>query len=77
MKVVDKLSSATTLMRNLKLNKDIQDDVRDFLIHTSSSLENQKELEIFLDSLVPSIRNKVTHHIFLDSFNKNDIFKAN
>ena len=40
MKVVDKLSSATTLMRNLKLNKDIQDDVRDFYIHTTSSLEN-------------------------------------
>ena len=55
----------------------LQDEIRDFIIHTSSSLENQRELEIFLDSLTPTIRNKVTRHIFKASFHKDEIFNNN
>jgi len=64
-------------MRSLQLPEDLQHDIRDFIIHTSSSLENQRELETFLESLTPSIRNKVTLHIFKSSFFKNEIFESN
>ena len=77
MKVAEQLNNATTTMRNLKLPIRLQDEIRDFIIHTSSSLENQRELEIFLDSLTPTIKNKVTRHIFKASFHKDEIFNNN
>ena len=77
MKVAEQLNNATTTMRNIQLPIRLQDEIRDFIIHTSSSLENQRELEIFLDSLTPTIRNKVTRHIFKASFHKDEIFNNN
>ena len=40
MKLQEKLSDATTSMRNLHIPEGIQDDIRDFIIQTANSHDN-------------------------------------
>lgn len=43
-------------MKNLKLNKQIHDDVVDFMKKTNTHLDNQRELEEFLKIMSPSLK---------------------
>ena len=44
------------------------------MMHTAGSHENQNELEQFLQMLSPTIKNKVSQHIFLEAFLANGVF---
>jgi CRP-like cAMP-binding protein len=63
-------------MNNIRLPKDLQDEVRHFMMLTQNNLNTQNELNDFLSMISPSIRNKVTKHIFLDAISSNPIFSS-
>ena len=62
----EKLDTANTTMRNLKLTENMQTKVRDFMLKTISNMDSQKELEAFLKILSPSVKKSVTNHIFTE-----------
>mmetsp|Transcript_41645 Transcript_41645/g.63619 ORF Transcript_41645/g.63619 Transcript_41645/m.63619 type:complete len:125 (+) Transcript_41645:2088-2462(+) len=64
---------ANTSMRNMKLPTILQDDIRLFMIQTQNNLDSQKELDIFMTMISPSLRNSVTKHIFINSVSANPI----
>lgn len=59
-----KLTRINTTLSNLKLTKDLEDRVRDFIITNQSSLINQEELTQFLQLLSPGLKAKVIYHEF-------------
>ena len=44
---------------------------------TESTYQNQQELDVFLNQIAPSLRFKVTKHIFSGAISKNPIFDQN
>lgn len=63
-KFQEKIDIANTAMKNMKLPERIQAKVIGFLRYTNTLLESQKELEIFLDMIPPSLREVVIRIIF-------------
>ena len=63
-------------MRNMKLPVDLQDEVKSFMVSTQDNLDNQKELDSFMQMISPSLRNKVTKHIFLDAIASNPVLSG-
>lgn len=43
-------------MKNMKLTEHIQANVRDFMMTTQSNLDDQKDLDYFLNVISPSLR---------------------
>ncbi len=66
-----------TSMKNMKLPEEIQTNIREFMMSTYSSLDNQRELDKFYSIISPSMRLQVTQHIFTNSIEKNLIFTGN
>lgn len=64
-----------TNMKNMKLPEAIQTEIREFMFTTQNTLDNQKEMNQFVDMLSPSLKNLVMQHIFINAFNRNDLFK--
>jgi len=60
-------------MRNMKLPLELMEEVRDFMMSTHNNLDTQKELDYFMQMISPSLRNKVTKHIFINSISRNPI----
>jgi hypothetical protein len=54
-----KYASANTVMIQLNLPEETRQDIRDSLIRNQPSLENQREMREFLNSISPSINFKV------------------
>jgi len=73
----EQIDIANTAMKNMKLPEDIQRKVQDYLMYTQSTLDNQKELDMFLNMISPSLRLEVTQHIFMNAIENNDNFKGN
>ena len=46
-----------------------------FMLSTENNLDNQKQLDTFMQMISPSLRNKVTKYIFLDAIAANSIFQ--
>ena len=67
--VSSKVDMANQHMMILKIPEKIQEDVRDYIMTTANSLENQLELVKFLEMLTPSLRNTINIQIFLPAFN--------
>ena len=63
-------------MINMKLSRDLQDEVKQFMLATQNNLDNQTELDSFMQMISPSLRNKVTKHIFLDAIASNPVLGA-
>ena len=63
-------------MANMNLPTIIQQDVREFMISTQNNLDSQKELDNFMQMISPSLRNRVTKHIFLDAISSNPILQG-
>lgn len=61
-------------MSNIRLPAGIQDEIRNFMLETQNNLDSQKELDSFLQMISPSLRNKVTKHIFMDAVSANSLF---
>lgn len=60
----EKIDIANTAMKNMNLPEHIQGRVIGFLRYTNTLLESQKELEIFLKLIPPSLREVVIKIIF-------------
>ena len=74
---VHKLDTCNTAMKNLKIPKDIQNDVVGYLTYTQALLDSQQELETFLGLVSPSIKEKIIKHIFFQVLKDSEVFKGN
>ena len=61
-----KLTKINTTIKNLKLPRDLEDKIRDYIITNQSALEGQEELSRFMKLLSPSIKAEVIKHEFYD-----------
>ena len=51
-------------MKNLKIPGQMQKNVREFIIYTQATQDQQYELQKFLDMISPSLKQKVAISIF-------------
>jgi len=61
-------------MLNMKIPGELQEEIRQFMVSTQNNLDNQKELDSFMQMISPSLRNKVTKYILMDAVSANPIF---
>jgi hypothetical protein len=59
-KFQEQIEMATSTMKNIKLESQVQKKVQDFLVTKQGELENQKDLDNLLSLLSPSLRLLVT-----------------
>lgn len=52
----EQIDVSNTSMKNMKLPENLQNSVREFMLSTQSNLDNQKELDQFLNMISPSLR---------------------
>ena len=69
-----KIDDMNTAMKNIKLPQNIQAKVRDYLYSIKSSQDNQRELDLFLTSLSPSIKNQVLINQFSNIISNTEVF---
>ena len=62
-------------MKNMRLPEEIQTEIREFMLSTQGNLDNQNNMNKFVDMLSPSLKTLVMQHIFLNAFNKNPVFQ--
>ena len=72
----EKMEYASETMKNLRIPELIQDDVKTYLTYTQTTSDHQKDLDMFLNMLSPSLRQQVSVHIFLASMKRNTVFKG-
>lgn len=72
----EKMEYASETMKNLNIPVPIQEDVKSYLTYTQSTLDHQKDLDIFLNMLSPSLKQQVSNHIFHHTVYNNPIFKG-
>ena len=51
-----KIDQANAAMQNMDIPRDIQSNVRDFIIFTEATQEQQEELDKFLNMISPSLK---------------------
>lgn len=73
----EKMEYASETMKNLKMPEEIQDEVKSYLTYTQSTLDHQKDLDVFLNMLSPSLKHQVSVHIFHDPISMNSCFRGN
>lgn len=69
-----KLENANSAMKSLAINDGLQKEIQLYLMSTQDSLDLQEELTLFLKMLSPSLKLKVTEHIFEEALYCNPIF---
>ena len=52
----EKLDTANTAMKNMKISEQLQEKVQSYIMSTESTLSIQMELQAFLNLLSPSLR---------------------
>ncbi len=62
-------------MKNIRLPNNLSSEIRDYLVFTQSTLDQQKELETFLGLISPSLKLKVSWQIFEGIIKANPIFR--
>ena len=60
----ERIDTANTAMKNLSLPDGIQNEVREYLIYTQGTLEQQTEMFKFLDMISSSLKVEVSQEIF-------------
>lgn len=70
----EKLDNANETMKNLKLPISLQEEVKNYFTFTQNTLDHQKELDEFVKTLSPSLRQKVISCIFQDVIMMNPVF---
>ena len=60
----------------MKLPVELQDSIREYMLHTQNLNESQKEMNKFIEMLSPSLKNEVLEYIFIAAFELNDAFKG-
>ena len=72
----EKLDVANTSMKNMAMPTQITQAVRDFMMSTQANLDNQIELNQFLELINPSLRDQVQRVIFEKAICENEIFRS-
>lgn len=75
-KFQEKMENASCTMKNLKIPKPLQMRINDYLWVTHNTLDQQNELDSFLNQLSPSLRIEVRKVILKESISKNDVFNC-
>lgn len=65
---------SNTAMQNMQIPQSTRRKVREYLLNTQSTQDQQEELEGFLKNISPSLRFKVSVHIFSDVLKNNKVF---
>ena len=71
----EKLENVTDVMKNLKLNENLEKDIKHYISYIENTYENQKEMDTFLSILSPSLKRKVIFNIFKDTLLSNKMFE--
>ena len=71
-----KIENANSAMKSLEINEGLQKEIQLYLMSTQDSLDLQEELNNFLRMLSPSLKLKVTQHIFHEALNSNPVFEG-
>lgn len=71
----EKLENANAAMKSLGIDEELQKRIQLHLMSTQDSLDLQEELNIFLRMLTPSLKLKVTEHIFIEAISNNPVFQ--
>ena len=62
----EKLDTANTAMKNMKISEQLQEKVQNYIMSTESTLSIQMELQAFLNLLSPSLRYTKSSTITID-----------
>ena len=62
-------------MMKLQISDKVQDKIKEYLIVTNNSWDQQKDMEEFMLMLSPSLKLEVTREIFDDTFLENKVFE--
>ena len=71
----EQIDSANTAMKNIRLPQKLSAEIRDYLVFTQSTLDQQQELDKFLSLISPSLKLKVSWQIFEGVIKQNPVFK--
>lgn len=66
-KFQEKMENASSTMKNLKLPDNLQKEIQSYLTYTHNNLEQQNELDAFLQQLSPSLKFQVRKCILKES----------
>ena len=75
-KFQEQIDTANTAMKNLKLPAKTQRMVKDFMLSTQSTFDQQQELNKFLEMISPSLRFMVSSHIYSKMIICNEVFTS-
>jgi hypothetical protein len=73
----EKLDNANETMKNLNINYSLQEEIKAFFTFTQNTQDHQSELRVFMNTLSPSLSQKVIFSIFQDIITTNPIFGNN
>ena len=73
-KFQEQIEAASSTMKTVKLSEALQKQVQDYLTLKHADIENQRELDNLLSLLSPSLRLKITQHVFLSCIAKMSAF---
>lgn len=62
----EKLDNASSTMMKLQISEKVMREAKEYLLSTHSSCDQQKDMEVFMSMLSPSLRLDVTREIFHD-----------
>lgn len=65
------LDMVNTNMKDMRLPEPMQKEIREFMFTTQNTLDNQKEMNIFVEMLSPTLKAMVMRHTFISTFNEN------
>ena len=71
----EKLDTASSAMMKLQISDPVQNKIKEYLLVTQSSWDQQKDMETFMSMLSPSLKLEVTREIFDDCFLENKVFE--
>ena len=60
----EKIDTANTAMKNLKIPNKLQTEVINYLLFTQSNLDKQNEMDKFKTMISPSLRKTIARHVF-------------
>lgn len=73
-KFTRQFDTANTAMKNIIVSNKVQKRVREYLLNTQATQDQQEELQDFLKNISPSLRFKVLQHIFSGVLKLNYVF---
>ncbi|CDW87072.1 cyclic nucleotide-binding protein [Stylonychia lemnae] len=76
MKFQEQLDTINTAMENLALPSNLKKEIKEYFINTFSRMDQQRELNHFLDDISPSLRLQISFQIFHVALESNIVFHS-